>query len=186
MTGAVLAGALVQWPLGRLSDRVDRRVVLLALLLGAIAISFALWMLPAAGMGLLGLGALFGALTLPGYSLAAAHGYDKTPKGDAVATAATLLLANGLGSVAGPPLAALVMASRGPSGLFMYIAIVQALLAAYLIYRIRVQASLGPPEKTGFELGASAPVGGVVTRERPAPQDAPMAIPDDHQDDGRG
>jgi hypothetical protein len=136
-------------------------------------------------MGLLGLGAAFGALTLPGYSLAAAHGYDKTPRDDAVATAATILLANGLGSVAGPPLAAVLMAARGPSALFLYIALVQALLAAYLVYRIRVQASLDPPEKTGFELGASAPVGGVVTRERPDLQDTLVAVPESHQGTGR-
>ena len=35
MTVAVLAGAIAQWPLGRLSDRVDRRLVLLVLLVGA-------------------------------------------------------------------------------------------------------------------------------------------------------
>jgi MFS family permease len=181
MTGAVLAGALVQWPLGRLSDRIDRRVVLLVLLLGAMSISIALWLLPAAGMVLLALGAAFGALTLPGYSLAAAHGYDKTPRGEAVATAATILLANGLGSIAGPPLAAMLMANRGPGALFLYIAVIQGLLVAYLLYRIRVQVSLGPPEKTGFELGASAPVGGVVTRERPDAQDPSVAVPDDYQ-----
>jgi MFS family permease len=185
MTGAVLAGALVQWPLGRLSDRIDRRLVLLVLLLGAIATSLALWMLPASGMFLLALGGAFGAFVLPGYSLAAAHGYDKTPRGDAVATAATILLANGLGSVAGPPFAAMLMANRGPSALFMYTALIQGLLAAYLIYRIRVQASLDPPEKTGFELGASTPVGGVVTRERPDPQDALVAVPDDCERAGR-
>jgi MFS family permease len=156
-------------------------VVLLVLLLGAMSISIALWLLPAAGMVLLALGAAFGALTLPGYSLAAAHGYDKTPRGEAVATAATILLANGLGSIAGPPLAALLMANRGPAALFLYIAVIQGLLVAYLLYRIRVQVSLDPPEKTGFELGASAPVGGVVTRERPDAQDPSVAVPDEYQ-----
>jgi MFS family permease len=101
MTAAVVAGALVQWPVGRLSDRVDRRRVLLVLLVGAVGTSLALWLVPASGALLLALGALFGALALPGYSLAAAHGYDKTPASDMVATAATILLASGLGSIAG-------------------------------------------------------------------------------------
>jgi MFS family permease len=178
MTGAVLAGALVQWPIGRLSDRVDRRRVLLVLLLGAMMTSLILWMLPASGMQMLGLGAVFGALALPGYSLAAAHGYDKTPPGDAVATAATILLASGLGSIAGPALAALLMASRGSSALFMFTALVEGLLAAYVVYRISVQATLAPPQKAGFDLGATAPVGGVVTRELPDPNDPLVAVPD--------
>ena len=185
MTAAVLAGAVVQWPVGRLSDRVDRRRVLLALLAGAVATSFALWLVPASGTLLLALGALFGALALPGYSLAAAHGYDKTPASDVVATAATILLASGLGSIAGPPLAALLMVGQGPSTLFLFTAIVEALLAVYVLYRIRVQASLEPPEKTGFDLGATAPVGAVVTHGKPDPQDPLVAVPQDYAREGR-
>lgn len=178
MAVAVLAGAIVQWPVGRLSDRVDRRRVLLVLLAGAMTTSFALWLLPASGGVLLGLGALFGALALPGYSLAAAHGYDKTPAAEVVATAATILLASGLGSIAGPPIAALLMAEQGPRTLFLFAAVVQALLAAYLLYRIRVQASLEPPQKTGFDLGATAPIGGVVTHSIPSPEDPLVAVPE--------
>src|SRR5262245_9189339 len=176
MAAAVLAGALVQWPVGRLSDRVDRRRVLLVLLVGAVATGFALWLLSASGSLLLALGALFGALALPGYSLAAAHGYDKTPASDMVATAATILLASGLGSIAGPPIAALLMTRLGPSALFLFTAVVEALLAAYILYRIRVQASLEPPEKTGFDLGATPPMGAIVTHGLPDPQDPLVAL----------
>jgi MFS family permease len=178
MTGAVLAGALVQWPVGHLSDRLDRRLVLLVLLVGAMATSFALWLLPASGSMLLALGAAFGALALPGYSLAAAHAYDKTPAGDAVATAATILLAFGLGSAAGPALASLLMARRGPAALFLFTALVQGLLAAYVLYRTRVQATLEPGRKTEFDLGATASVGGVITHELPDPHDPSVAVPD--------
>jgi MFS family permease len=179
MAAAVLAGALVQWPVGRLSDRVDRRRVLLVLLAGAVATGFALWLLSASGNLLLVLGALFGALALPGYSLAAAHGYDKTPPSDMVATAATILLANGLGSIAGPPIAAMLMTRQGPGALFLFTAVVEALLAAYILYRIRVQVSLEPPEKTGFDLGATPPMGAVVTHGPPNPQDPLVAVPVD-------
>jgi MFS family permease len=178
MTVAVLAGALAQWPAGRLSDRVDRRLVLLVLLAGAAATSFVLWMMAASGVLLLGLGALFGALVLPGYSLAAAHGYDKTPAGDAVATAATILLASGLGSIAGPLIAATLMTSQGARSLFLFTSIVQGLLAAYVLYRVRVQATLAPLDKTDFDLGATAPMGAVVTPAIPDPQDPLVAVPE--------
>ncbi len=162
MSVAVLAGALAQWPVGRLSDYTDRRLVLLALLIGAAAANLALWLVAASGMLLVGFGFLFGALALPGYSLAAAHAYDKTPRDDTVPTAATILLANGLGSMIGPLSASVFMSVEGPQALFLFAAITQALLASFVLYRMRVQASLAPPEKTGFDLITTAPVGAVV------------------------
>ncbi len=147
---------------GRLSDYTDRRLVLLALLIGAAAANLALWLVAASGTLLLGFGFLFGALALPGYSLAAAHAYDKTPKNDTVPTAATILLANGLGAMIGPLPASAFMSVEGPQALFLFAAITQALLATFVFYRMRVQASLAPPEKTEFDLATTAPVGAVV------------------------
>ncbi len=142
MAMAVLAGALAQWPLGRLSDRIDRRLVLLATLVGAAAAGLALWYATASDAMLIAFGVLFGAMALPAYSLAAAHAYDKTHASDMVATAATILLANGVGSVIGPIVAAAFMAAGGPRALFLFTAIAQALLAIYVFYRMQVQSSL--------------------------------------------
>ena len=105
MSAATLAGAVAQWPVGRLSDRIDRRLVLLALLIGAAVTGVLIWLLAASGLLLMVFGLLFGALALPCYSLAAAHAYDKTPNSELVPTAATILLANALGAVIGPILA---------------------------------------------------------------------------------
>jgi MFS family permease len=165
MGTAVLAGAVVQWPLGRLSDRIDRRLVLLPTLVGAAIVGVALWSATASGSLLLALAFLFGALAFPGYALAAAHGYDKVPGGDMVATAATILFANGLGSAIGPLLASAVMAGFGPRGLFLFTAVAQVLLAVFVFYRTRVQPSLPPQAKTGFDLATTAPVATAVAYE---------------------
>jgi len=170
MSIAVAAGALAQWPVGRLSDRIDRRVVLFVLLVGAAATGIALWLLAATGPLLTAFGFLFGALTLPTYAVAAAHAYDKTPSSDMVATAATILLVNGLGAALGPLFATAVMTPEGPRRLFLFTAAVQAALAAYVLYRTRVQAPPHPVEKTGFDLAATAPVGAVVVTEAAEPQ----------------
>jgi len=175
---AVAAGALSQWPLGRLSDRVDRRLVLFALLIGSAITGVLLWMAAASETLFLIFGFLFGALALPGYSLAAAHGYDKTPASEMVATAATILLANAIGSVIGPLAASAVMAGVGPRGLFLFTAVVQALLAGYVFYRTRVQAQTPTPEKTEFDLAATAPVGTVVPSEPLDPADPSVAVPE--------
>ncbi|MGH6990154.1 MAG: MFS transporter [Stellaceae bacterium] len=180
MTVAVAAGALAQWPLGRLSDRVDRRRMLSVLLVAAAATGMVLWLLAATLRELLGFGLLFGALTFPGYSLAAAHGYDKTPASDMVPTAATILLVNSLGSVIGPLGAAGVMSAVGPRGLYLFIALIQAALAVYVVYRIRVQAPLPARDKTGFDLATTAQVGTIVTTEAIDPADPSLAVPENY------
>ena len=178
MSGATLAGALVQWPVGRLSDRLDRRIVLFALLVGAAVTGVLLWMFARNGWLLLTFGVLFGALALPCYSLAAAHAYDKTAPSDMVPTAATILLANAVGAAIGPLLASLVMAALGPRALFLFTAAAQGLLAVYVFYRTTVQAPLAAPEKTEFDLAATAPVGAMVTGEQLDPFDPSVVVPE--------
>ncbi|MFA6264372.1 MAG: MFS transporter [Pseudolabrys sp.] len=179
MSAATLAGALSQWPVGRLSDRVDRRLVLFALLVGASLTGLSLWLSGASGTLLIVFGLAFGALALPCYSLAAAHAYDKTPAGETVPTAATVLLANALGAVIGPLLASVVMNALEPRALFLFIAAVQALLAAYVFYRTKVQPSLTADEKVDFEMTASAPGGTMLTPETPDPNDPSVVVPED-------
>jgi predicted MFS family arabinose efflux permease len=178
MSIAVLAGALAQWPAGRLSDRIDRRLVLLGLLIAGAAASVAMWLLAATGPLMLAFGFLFGALALPGYSLAAAHAYDKTPAEDMVATAATVLLANGLGSVIGPLAATAFITPEGPRRLFLFTAVVEAALALYVLYRMLVQAPSNITEKTSFDLVTTAPVGGVVTSDELDPADPSVGVPE--------
>jgi MFS family permease len=178
MTTAVLAGAIVQWPVGHLSDRVDRRLVLLVLLIGAASAGVVAWLMSASGTTLLLFGSLYGALALPGYSLAAAHAFDKTRPIDVVPIAATILLTNGLGSVVGPLIAAAFMSAEGPRALFLFTAMAQALLAGYVFYRMCVQGSLASPEKTGFEVATTALVGTVVTHDAPDPADPSIVIPE--------
>jgi MFS family permease len=178
MGAATIAGALAQWPVGRLSDRMDRRLVLLALLVGAAIVGILLWLFGGSGYRLLLLGFLFGAMALPCYSLAAAHAYDKTQASDMVPTAATILLANAIGAATGPLLAAALMQTLGPRSLFLFTAVVQTLLAVFVLYRTKVQPPLSAPEKTGFDLAATAPVGAMVTGETPDPQDPSVAVPE--------
>jgi MFS family permease len=180
MSAATIAGALAQYPAGRLSDRMDRRLVLLALLIGAAAVGVLLWLFAEGGWLLIAFGVLFGALALPGYSLAAAHAYDKTATGDMVRTSATLLLANALGAAIGPLLASLMMESLGPRSLFLFTAVIEAALAVYIFYRTRVMASLDAPDKTEFDLASTAPVGAVVTGTAPDPDDPSVAVPESY------
>jgi MFS family permease len=178
MSAATLAGAIAQWPIGRRSDRLDRRLVLLVTLLCAMVSGLFLWLAPVSGIWFIALAMLFGATTLPGYSLAAAHAYDKTDTADMVPTAATILLANALGASIGPFLASMLMTVEGPRALFLFTAFTQALLAGYIAYRRSVQASLTEPEKTDFDLATTAQVGAIVPTETLDPASPSVVSPE--------
>jgi MFS family permease len=167
MSVAVMSGALVQMPIGRLSDRLDRRHVLAALLAAAMATGLAVFLVAPAGIALTLFGAAFGASALPGYSLAAAHAYDHADPSDYVGTASSLLLVNGLGSVVGPIAAAFLLRASPGGGLYLFTAATHAALLGFVLWRVTRRAA--PPEQAreSFDLAATAPaaVGGVIAPE---------------------
>ena len=140
---ATIGGALAQWPAGRISDRVDRRIVLIVLLALAAAVGLALAFLPIADGLWIPLAVLFGVTTLPTYAVAAAHAYDHAPPGGYVATAAGLLLANGVGAIVGPLLAAGLMEATSTAMLFLFTAFAQSGLALFAIARMKTARGAG-------------------------------------------
>jgi MFS family permease len=140
MSVFILGGALVQIPLGRYSDGIDRRWAAAGAcgvaclggvtlgLLGRAGISAPAWLYPCAFV--------FGAAMLPLYSISIAHSNDRMARGEFVEASASLLLINGLASVAGPMLAAVVTARFGQPSLFFYTACVHLAMTAFAIWRI--------------------------------------------------
>jgi len=177
MSIATAGGALMQWPVGRLSDRVDRRIVLMSLLAAAALVGLALAFLPLPHGGLLFLALLFGMATLPTYSIAAAHAYDHAAPGTYVETAAGILLTNASGAIVGPLLAATLMEQAGTSTLFLFTAIAQTSLAVFAFTRLAKRAAPATADKTEFDLAATAPLGGVMSPEPLDPNDPNVATP---------
>ena len=175
---ATVGGALAQWPVGRLSDRVDRRLVLIGLLLAAMVTGLLLAFLPVAGGLRLLLAFLFGAMTLPTYAVAAAHAYDHAAREDYVETAAGVLLATGIGSIAGPFVAAMLIEATEPAMLFVFTAAAQGGLALFVLARLWLREAPTAEEKTGFDLAATAPTGAVISPEMLDPADANVMVPD--------
>jgi len=151
MAATVLGGAAGQWPLGRLSDRVDRRKVMLGAALGAAACGVALTLLPRAHLGWwLGATALWGAMSFPLYTLAVAHANDCAAPQRFVEVASGLLLLLGLGAITGPILAGILMQAGDVRGLYIFTSVIHVSLAGYLTARIRVRASATIPEHIPF------------------------------------
>lgn len=138
MSVAVIAGAIGQWPLGRMSDRMDRRRVILLVCSGA-AICGAVLALLAPSMEAILLPAAFayGLFAFPLYALCVAHTNDFAEKSRYVEVACGLLLVYALGAVIGPIIASTFMWLMGASGLFAFTALVHIVTFIFVIYRLR-------------------------------------------------
>ena len=138
MSLAVLAGAAGQWPLGRLSDRTDRRrIILLASALGCLAGLCSILLNGFGSWGLLLTVGVYGAFAFPLYSIAVAHLNDFIPQDQFVEASSGTLLLYAIGASIGPLPASMVMSSMGPEGLFAFTAVVHGLLALFTVLRIR-------------------------------------------------
>ena len=141
MSVFIAGGAIVQWPLGRLSDGMDRRWIIAATCTAAAGCGL---VLGSVGQFLVNVPALFyfivfvfGAVALPLYSLSVAHANDRLPRSEFVEASAGLLMINAATSIPGPILAAFVMAAAGPSALFLFTAVSHAAMAFYTFTRMQ-------------------------------------------------
>jgi MFS family permease len=174
----ILAGAASQVPVGWLSDRMDRRRVLLGLALVAVAADLAFILLApdTRGMNLI-LAGVFGASVFAMYPVILAHANDHAFEGQFIQTSGGLLLIFGLGSIIGPLVAGIAMGRLGETGLFMTSLGAHVLLVVFTLVRMKMRAAVREAEKTAF---MATPPTRVMT-----PETAAMATEDlDSQDLG--
>lgn len=175
--GLTMAGTLMlQWPLGRLSDAIDRRRVMAATSLGAGAAALALaWGADGHGAMLMALAFLFGGLAVPGYSLSMAHVNDHIGEDEVVPATSALIMVFGAGAAIGPFAAALLMGRLGPQALFLYAAAVEAAFLAFALYRMTRSAPVAPEEKEAFVAMPQQTSHAATPMQQPAAGAAPGA-----------
>ena len=158
-TGAIYFGGLVfQYPIGWLSDRMDRRKLLIAVTLIGVAggILPVLFNLPF--VGLVGVALIIGGISNPLYSLLVAYTNDYLEGDQMAAASGGLLFVNGVGAIIGPLVIGWLMGVIGPSGFFLFIIVLMLLLAIYAAWRMTQRPA--PPVS---ETGPFAPVSPVVS-----------------------
>ncbi|MBT6117101.1 MAG: MFS transporter [Rhodospirillaceae bacterium] len=151
IAAALLGGFVLQYPLGRLSDRWDRRWVITISGIGIGLASLAMATLAGRGeWGLFALSFVFGGFAYTLYSLSIAHANDFIATSDLVKASAGLLLAFGIGAAIGPFAASLFMGILAPSGLFLYTAAAAALCTIFAIRRMTARAAVQAGEREPF------------------------------------
>lgn len=135
-------GAIAQIPAGRLSDKIDRRLVIVALSGGACVVGFltvlinpnidVVWLM----FGLFG---LYGLCAYPLYAIAVAHANDFAKEGEFGRVAGGMLLVLGTGLAIGPIIGSWVMNTIAPVGLFIVTATFHGALAVTAFLRMRIR-----------------------------------------------
>ncbi|WP_129139105.1 MFS transporter [Modicisalibacter coralii] len=186
MALVVLGGMLLQYPIGRWSDRHDRQLVLILIGVACMALSMGVLSPGASPWLLAGLLFLLGGGIFAIYPVAVSHAADRAPAGALVRMSQGLLLINALGAVVSPPLITPVMSSVGDVGLFWSLAALGGCLALFFTWRrSRRPAPLpmapftpNPPQTVvGAELNVTQElVEGAIEHEHI--EDLSLAVPD--------
>ena len=144
-----IGAVVLQYPIGWISDRMDRRflIIIVSVIGGAGSI---MGMLLGDVFGLLLISAfVIGGMANPLYSLLLAHTNDFLEHDDMTAASGGLIFINGLGAILGPMITGWMMGtSLGPGGFYLFTAILFGAMILYAGYRSTVRATL-PSEETG-------------------------------------
>ena len=160
-----VGATLLQYPLGWISDHMDRRILILVIA-GVGAFGSVVGMQFGMQFEMLLLSAfLIGGMTSPLYSLLIAHTNDYLDHDDMAAASGGLVFINGLGAIAGPVLTGWLMGEGvfGPQGYFLFMLVLLAVLAIYAGYRTTQRAAI-PLEDTGI-MAPMAPTASPVSVE---------------------
>ena len=134
-------GAILQWPIGYLSDRIDRRIILVGVTL--IASCLSIFIVASSYLSLIIffiILAFYAGMSLPMYSLAVAHTNDFLQPDEIVAASSSMAILVGIGAILGPIIASFFMKGIGPDGFFAYLFIVHLLFGLFGLYRMGKRA----------------------------------------------
>ena len=144
----IIGGAVNQYLIGYLSDRYDRRSVLVAVAFLASFFSVLAVVFGTSFTSLLIITFIFGGLTVPLYALAIAHTNDFLSKKEMVAASAGLQLATGAGLTVGPLLGGLAIDLIGAAGFWIYLFVIHGSLGIFGLYRMSIRDAV-PLEDQG-------------------------------------
>jgi MFS family permease len=142
----------MQMPVGRLSDKTDRRYVLVGAAAACAIVGVLIFLFtPRSGAFVIAMTAAYGAFAYTLYSLAVAHANDHAKPEEFVKVSGGLLLLYGFGTMIGPMVGAALMGVMRPESLFLATAFAHFLLVGYTILRIGRRAPVPLGEREAFK-----------------------------------
>jgi MFS family permease len=162
LLAALLVGStLAQIPIGRASDRMDRRLVMVACGLVGVAASLAMIAVQGGSPTLLYfVAALVGSVLFPIYALNVAHANDLAQPDEYVEVSSGMMIVYGMGTISGPLVAGPVMDRFGPTALFAVFTLYFAIYGGYAAWRIaRRDEASGMVAKTDYQAMPVQPLG---------------------------
>jgi MFS family permease len=162
MAAAVVGTIVLQGPVGALSDRFDRRIILtIVTLLAALSAAICVPLSQDSYLMLLLSVGLFGGLAFPLYSICIAYTNDHLDPSQMIAASGALVLIGGLGAVFGPILTASIMDRFGNDYFFWSMGGIHGLMGLFALYRMTRSAAV-PLKKQGHSTATAAhPTGSV-------------------------
>jgi len=166
MSSFIALGALAQWPLGWLSDQVDRRIVLLGS--GLVAALLCIWLLQldATQTSFYIAFAGLGGVSLPMYSIAVAHTNDRLNPEQMTGASSTIVLILGIGSLLGPIMAGYLLNTMGSPGYLIHLGLTHFVIAVGVAFFMTRRDAVAhedqthyqavPPRSTGIAMEAVA------------------------------
>lgn len=149
MSAGIIGGVVLQYPLGVYSDKLDRRRVIVWTTVGSIVtgayLSFGAGTDETANIVSV---FLFGAFSMPLYSLCSAHGNDYAKEGEHALVSAGLLFYWSIGATIGPLLASVLLQYLGPRAFFAYTSFIFLGFLFFTLRRMRARAPVPPSERT--------------------------------------
>lgn len=163
-----VGSVLLQYPIGWLSDRMDRRVLIIFVsAIGGVGSVIGYLFGPDFNM-LLVTAFIIGGMSNPLYSLLIAHTNDFLEHEDMAAASGGLLFINGLGAISGPLIVGALMESIGPGGFYLFTAVLFVILVGYAVWRATQRATIAT-EDTGTYVamtqGYTTPVSMEIAQE---------------------
>lgn len=158
-----IGGMLFQYPIGWLSDRMDRRLlIIIVTAIGSLACVMAA-MLENSVLGLMSMAMLLGGTSNPLYSLLLAYTNDFLEQDQMSAASGGLLFINGIGAMGGPILVGYIMQEWGNMAFFVVNAILMGCIAIYGIYRMTQRSVVVTGEHVPYVALMGARVSQVAT-----------------------
>ena len=172
-TSVVIGGGVaLQWPLGILSDRIDRRKVIIGCFAAVVALSAGMVAVSASPGATIIMGALFGGFTFALYPLCLAHSNDHLDEDERVGASGGLVMVYSIGAVAGPMAGSVGMVAVGPAGLFGMIGTIAFLTLLFGLWRTLRQMPVPDEEQRPFQSSPrTSPM--VAALESSLPEDVP-------------